>query len=338
MDGLSKKTLKTSRGYTYTYYTLDGDKSLPPIFFQHGWPDHAQMWEGVIHNLKASGCQFPMIIPDMLGYDGTSKPVDPTAYRWDAMTKDLIEIIDAEGYEKVVSAGHDWGCFAAARLYNFYPDRVAGMFLLNVPYKAPSRNSFDLDAFNEMTKQAFGYPCYAYWHLFTAPDGPEVMRDNLGRLYSALYADGEEAMKNLFCVPNAFREYLEGKGEEMNLRAFAKDPKFKQAFVDRHTRDGFDGPQCWYKAYKNNVQSECEATLPEGRGKVNVPVLYVGCKWDAVCRPEGMMEAKMNGWLPDLEETPLLDAAHWSPYEIPGEVAEYLGDWLKRKVGRKHET
>jgi len=43
MDAFEKKTLKTSRGYTYTYYTSDGDKSLPALFFQHGWPDHAQM-------------------------------------------------------------------------------------------------------------------------------------------------------------------------------------------------------------------------------------------------------------------------------------------------------
>lgn len=138
-------------------------------------------------------------------------------------------------------------------------------------------------------------------------------------------------MKNLFCTPNRFREYLEGEGDEPSVRAFAKDPRSKQAFLDRLARDGFDGAQCWYKATTSNIQSQSDSELPKGRERVNVPVLYIGCKWDAVCRPEGMMEAKLKGWLPDLEETPMLDCAHCSPYEAPEEVAKYLGDWLQRK-------
>lgn len=43
MDVFQQKTLKTSRGYTYTYYKADGDESLPTLLFQHGWPDHAEV-------------------------------------------------------------------------------------------------------------------------------------------------------------------------------------------------------------------------------------------------------------------------------------------------------
>lgn len=106
MDAFNKKTLKTSRGYTYTYYTAEGDKSLPTLFFQHGWPDHAAMWKDVAGPLRST--KHPIIIPDMLGYDGTDKPTDPAAYKWDVMTKDLIEIIDNEGADKAISIGHDW--------------------------------------------------------------------------------------------------------------------------------------------------------------------------------------------------------------------------------------
>ena len=75
MDAFEKKTLKTSRGYTYTYYTSEGDRSLPTLFFQHGWPDHAEMWKGIAERLIDT--KFPIIIPDLLGYDGTDKPTDP---------------------------------------------------------------------------------------------------------------------------------------------------------------------------------------------------------------------------------------------------------------------
>ena len=54
MDVFEKKTLKTSRGFTYTYYVADGDKSLPALFFQHGWPDHAAMWAQVASSLRST--------------------------------------------------------------------------------------------------------------------------------------------------------------------------------------------------------------------------------------------------------------------------------------------
>lgn len=39
MEGFTKKTLKVSRGYNYTYYVSDNkvDESLPALFFCHGW-------------------------------------------------------------------------------------------------------------------------------------------------------------------------------------------------------------------------------------------------------------------------------------------------------------
>lgn len=331
METFQKKTLEVSRGYTYTYYTLEGDTSLPPLFFHHGWPDHAQMWEGMATRLKSSDINHPMIIPDLLGYDGTSKPTDPAEYKWDAMMKDLIEIIDAEGHEKVISIGHDWGSVSAARLYNFYPDRVAGLVLLNVVYLPPMRNGFDLDAVNNMTEQAFGYPIYSYWHFFTAPDAPAALKGNLERLYQILHAQGSDGMKRFFCVPDAFRDYLTKGGEDFEIRPYAKDTKFKEAFIKRMSRDGFEGPQNWYIATKDNLQTQCDKELPEGRDKINVPVLYIGSKDDAVCRPENMGPAKEAGLLPDLEETPIVDSAHWVSYERPDEVAGYLGDWLKKR-------
>lgn len=161
MDGFEKKTLKTTRGYTYTYYTSAGDASLPTLFFQHGWPDHAEMWKQVATPLCDT--KHPIIIPDMLGYDGTDKPTDPAEYRWDTMTKDLVEIADTEKVDKLISIGHDWGSACAARLYNYYPNRVVGLVFLNVGYMAPARQPFDLDGTNKFTEQAFGYPIFSYW-------------------------------------------------------------------------------------------------------------------------------------------------------------------------------
>ncbi|KAF2821429.1 epoxide hydrolase-like protein [Ophiobolus disseminans] len=330
MDAFKKKTLKTSRGYTYTYYTCEGDNSLPALFFQHGWPDHAEMWEGVATALRKSN--HPIIVPDLLGYDGTDKPTDPAEFKWDVMTKDLVEIIDTEKVDKVISIGHDWGSACAARLYNYHPDRVVGCVFLNVGYSPPGREPFNLDGVNKMTEQAFGYGVFHYWYLFTAPDGPALLKNNVERLYPLLHGTSD-TMKRFFCVPNALRNHLTSTDPAPEVRTYAQDPAFKQAFIDRMTRDGFDAPQCWYRATVEQYQYACDKELPEGRDKVEVPVLYVGGKDDAVCRPESMYPAIQQGWLPQLEQRDLLDAAHWTPYEQPKKVAEYIGEWLGKNYG-----
>ena len=106
MNEFEKKTLKTSRGYTYTYYTADGDHALPCLFFQHGWPDHAEMWKDVASSLRST--KHRMVIPDMLGYGGTDKPSEVEAYKMSEMTKSVSEILEHEGIERVIGVGHDW--------------------------------------------------------------------------------------------------------------------------------------------------------------------------------------------------------------------------------------
>lgn len=330
MDTFQKKTLKTSRGYTYTYYVADGDKSLPTLIFHHGWPDHAAMWKDVATGLRATN--HPMIIPDMLGYDGTDKPTDPAEYQWSKMTKDIIEIADAEGAHNIVSIGHDWGSSAASRLYNHYPDRVVGLANLNVPYMPPTGDQFDLKKFNALTKEKMGAALFAYWDVFADENGHKVLYDNLERTFSAQHGAGK-SMAKIWTVEGATREYLTKDGQEHELRPYAQDPAFKETFINRMKRDGFEGPQCWYRATTLNHQSASDKELPRDRLVVKVPALYIGTTDDPVCRPEIMLPYKAQ-LLPQLEESELVDAAHWLPYEAPDEVIKRIEPWLKKHFAK----
>jgi pimeloyl-ACP methyl ester carboxylesterase len=42
------------------------------------------------------------------------------------MTKDLVDVMDTEKVDKMISIGHDWGSACAACLYNYYRDCIAG--------------------------------------------------------------------------------------------------------------------------------------------------------------------------------------------------------------------
>jgi soluble epoxide hydrolase/lipid-phosphate phosphatase len=334
MDAFQKKTFKTSRGYTYTYYVADGDKSLPALFFQHGWPDHAGMWKDVATSLRS--LKHPIIIPDMLGYGGTDKPTDPAEYKWDVMTKDLIELIDTEGHPKIISIGHDWGSGCASRMYNHYPDRVAGLVNVNVAYTPPLSQPFDLEKVNATTEKIFGYPIFSYWEVNAAPDGPQVLKDGVEHLFDAMHGDGP-LMKEIFTVPGRFREHLRNGSGDIARRSYASDPAFKQEFVDRMRRDGFEGPQCWYVAQADNHHYETDKTIPQEHKVVNVPSLFIGCKKDPVCRPEAVYPHIQAGLLPQLEQAELIDSAHWSPYEKPQDVAARMESWLKKNFTQKQE-
>ncbi|RMZ67939.1 epoxide hydrolase [Pyrenophora seminiperda CCB06] len=356
MDGFERKTLKTSRGYTYTYYTSPGNNSLPTLLFLHGWPDHAAMWKDVAGPLRS--LDHPIIIPDMLGYDGTDKPTDPSAYTWDLVTADLTDILDAEGRAHCISIGHDWGSAAASRLLNYHPDRVVGLVNINVAYEPPTREPFDLEDINQDTKLRLGYPCLEYWHLFTAPDGPAVLKAGLDRLFTVMHGDGD-TMKNFFCTPNALRDYLTGKtNPDVPLRPYSQDAQFKSDFIDRMTRDGFEAPQCWYHATLQNLQLNCDAkileerdvvNMPElfivatrdvastgfprsliGRDLVNVPALFIVASQDVASLPETIYWSTHKGLLPRLEQVAVIDADYWVTYEKPGEVIARLEGWLRK--------
>lgn len=203
MDIFSKKSLRASRGLTYIYYTSPGDKVSPVFVFQHGWPDSAAMWAEVAGSLRST--KYPIIIPDMLGNDGTDKPTDPAAYKWGVMTNDVFEIIDAEDYHQVIIIGHDWGSIAASAMYHYHPKRVVGLVNLSVAYQAPSREPFDLEQMNQMTQEVLGYRLCEYWNFFAAEGSSELLVNNLDRLFDLIHGPAEN-MKHYFTIPGAMRE------------------------------------------------------------------------------------------------------------------------------------
>ena len=272
----------------------------------------------------------PLVVPDLLGYAGTSKPADHAEYNCKAMSDDLYELIDSENLDKIIPVGHDWGSYMAQRLYLWRPERCAGLILLNVAYLPPNPDMpFDLDAVNNMTEKLYGYPTFAYWEVFAADDGPKLLLDHVENLFHLIHWDDDNAMKEVFCVRGQTRKLLQSATPDKHpLKPYALKPGFKQSFLDRMRRDGFDGPQCWYRATAQNIQSEAEKEIPKDNYLIRDPCLYISSTGDAVCRTDGMEHVKQL--VPDLT-TYIVEANHWGTYEKPGEVREHIANWLKEK-------
>jgi soluble epoxide hydrolase / lipid-phosphate phosphatase len=243
MDKLQKKTIQVSRGLTYAYYTHPAKDGRPTLFLAHGWPDTADLWSGLIGDyLLPNG--YGIVAIDCLGYGGTDKPTDYTMYDFQKMTGDVIEILDKESLDRVVSTGHDWGCALAQRMYNFHPDRVIGVITLSVAYIPPG-GPFDLDQVIEATQQAFSYGTYWYWKFFTADDGAEIMNKNVESVFDVAHGLPESWL-DTFCKEDGMRNFVSG-GKRQEVESYVTDD-FRKEWVDRLKRDKFDGPQCWYVA------------------------------------------------------------------------------------------
>ena len=107
----------------------------------------------------------------------------------------------------------------------------------------------------------------------------------MNSLFDAMHGRDRGSMKKIFCSEGAMREWL-SQGKRQGVQDYATE-EMRAEFVERFTKDGFEGPQCWYKAQVKNFNHEDEKGVAEGKDRVDVPFLFVGGKYDSVC-PTGL--------------------------------------------------
>ncbi|KAL1651882.1 hypothetical protein SLS58_000005 [Diplodia intermedia] len=339
MDSFTKKSFTSARSLTYTYYdsapTKPASASTPTILLLHGFPDTAQLWKKVVPHLQ----RLPnrIIIPNLLGSGTSSKPTSPTLYNSHALSADLAALLaSASTTRNVIAIGHDWGSYAAQRLWLWQPQLLCGLGLLNVGYMAPATQRFDVAALNAETERATGAPRFAYWELFVAEDGATVLDEHLESFWDVLHGDdgggGGCWMREMFCTRGAMRAFLERDGRVEALREYARPGKGwkEEWFAEVEGGGGLDGALGPYRAMVEGHQYEVERTLPPERVKVTVPAFFLGCERDEVCSMELVEENRKAGLLPDLT-VKVIDSGHWCTMEKPDEVGEALCDWLVEK-------
>ncbi|KAL0566076.1 hypothetical protein V5O48_015943, partial [Marasmius crinis-equi] len=131
LDPSNYKNTTVSRGITYNYYFSPPTNNQRSLVFLHGWPGLSYDWRFQIDFFKDAG--YGIIVPDMLGFGGTDKPTDPEVYKPSLISRDIVDILDAEAIpDDVVVIGHDWGSNIAGRLANYFPDRFSAFGFIAV--------------------------------------------------------------------------------------------------------------------------------------------------------------------------------------------------------------
>ena len=104
----------------------------PLVIMVHGFPELWYSWRHQIQPIAKAG--FKVVAPDVRGYGGSDKPHPIEAYDMVSLTNDVVGLIDALGEDQAILFGHDWGapiCWNTAALY---PERIAAVAGLGVPF------------------------------------------------------------------------------------------------------------------------------------------------------------------------------------------------------------
>ena len=286
-----------------------------PVILAHGFPELAYSWRYQIPALANAG--YRVIAPDQRGYGLTDKPEKVEDYDIPHLCGDLAGLMDALNLEKAIFVGHDWGGPVVWNMPLRYPDLVAGVVGMSVPFSP--RGESDPVAFLE---QAFG-PNHYIVHFNRQP----------GVADAAFASDPERFFTNIF------RRRMWGGGDAptepvtfdvslMNMLDITDPPgeplmsgEEMDVFVKAFSEGGFTGPINWYRNITRNWEISADV-----KQRIDVPCGIIYGEYDIV--PKG---GDISAYVPNLE-TITLECGHWIQQEKSDETNEFLLGWLKKNA------
>jgi pimeloyl-ACP methyl ester carboxylesterase len=261
---------------------------------------------------------------DVRGYGGSSKPHEIAAYSIRNLASDIAAVIDRLGGGSAILFGHDWGAPIVWNTALLYPDKVAAVAGLSVPF-VPRRPASFIDMAKVMYKDRFFYQLYFQQE---------------GVAEAELEADIPAALrKTYFAISGAapLNKWLEHKPVDAKLLDGMVDPhpfpdwmseQDLAVFVEAFRAGGFRGPLNRYRAQNIDFQDMADFT-----GKpVTQPSCFVAGERDAVrCFVPGMdLYANPGIDCTDFRGSVILPGiGHWVQQEAPVETNVALQKFVK---------
>lgn len=96
------------------------------VVLLHGFPEDGELWR---HIYPALAAHFTVIIPDLPGSGDSTLPDGDLSI--DQLAASVRLILEQEGIEKAVVAGHSMGGYTALAMADKYPSLIAGLSLVH---------------------------------------------------------------------------------------------------------------------------------------------------------------------------------------------------------------
>jgi haloalkane dehalogenase len=111
-------------------YVRDYPGTGPAFVMMHGFPDNMRIFEKVAPFITFAGRK--VVLFDFLGFGASDKPGE--GYSFEQQVGDLVAVADTLGLDRIVPVAHDAGGPAAVNFALRYPQRTAGVALINSFY------------------------------------------------------------------------------------------------------------------------------------------------------------------------------------------------------------
>ncbi len=105
---------------------LDWGGSGEPLLALHGLASSGHWYRRVAPFLSG---QYRIIAPDQRGHGATTQA--PAGYDWQTLAEDAVRLMDHFGIGRAPVLGHSWGGHVASNLAMRFPDRVAGVVMID---------------------------------------------------------------------------------------------------------------------------------------------------------------------------------------------------------------
>jgi pimeloyl-ACP methyl ester carboxylesterase len=286
---------------------LAGDPTRPVLMFLHGFPEAAFVWDGLLEHFSqpANGGYF-CIAPNLRGFEQSSAPADPKAYRAKHLVQDIAALVAqvAPGGQLEALVAHDWGGAVAWSVAATLPQLMKKLVIINSPHPG----TFLRELQQSPAQQASS----AYMNFLIRPDAEALLaEDDFRRLWQFL-TNGKDAQA----------------GSPAWLTEDVKD-QYRAIW-----RAGLTGGCNLYRASplrppRPEDPAAAAVTLPPELLRVELPTLVLWAMDDIALPP-----ALINGletWVPNMQLERIPGASHWIVHEQPALVARALQNFLKRR-------
>ena len=320
-----------------TFHLACGAPDATPIVFVHGWPELSISWR---HQLRCfADLGFRTIAPDMRGYGRSTVHPRHDDYAIEHAVNDMLELLDAQGHERAIWVGHDWGTPVVWALASHHPERCHGVAGLCVPYLP---NGFAPKSVAAYVDRAL-YPEDRF--PFGQWDYQLFYSENFEKATATFDADPVASVKVLFRKglaadrgkPSPLASIRRAGGWFGGAARAPDVPMDRDLLTDEDLHryasalaaNGFFGPDSWYLNGDANV---AYASGARDGGRLSLPVLFFHAEHDYVCDTVGSRLAEpMRAHCADLTEVSV-PCGHWMAQEKPAHVNAGLARWLAVKV------
>ena len=244
------------------------------ILCVHGFPELWYSWRHQIDRFTARGYKVAAL--DVRGYGGSSKPSEISAYSIRNLAADAAAVIDRLGDGAAILFGHDWGAPIVWNTALLYPEKVAAVAGLSVPYVPRGETSF-IKLARSIYAGRFFYQLYFQEEGVAESELEFEIPTTLRKLYFA--ASGDDPLGSLVSDKPANARLLDGMTDPSPFPSWMSEAELK-VYADAFLAGGFRGPLNRYRAQEIDF-----IDLEEYAGKpVTQPSFFIAGERDPVRR------------------------------------------------------